>query len=113
ALPAGQVYVSEIEPTDEAAGANPTTDAVLRASTPIYRGDGTLYGVVVINVDVARWVADVSRLTDADRSVLLLDGPVNYIYILATSQLVRLDPAMAGALRAQYGSLAGIFDGTA
>ncbi|NRR31377.1 PAS domain S-box protein [Oxalobacteraceae bacterium] len=78
-LPAGQVYISDINLNREHGRIQTPHVATIRAAMPIYEPGGKVFGVLVINYDVAGVMAQLSSNMPADFRVYLSNGQGDFL----------------------------------
>jgi PAS domain S-box-containing protein len=89
-LPRGGVYVSDIELNQERGKIEVSHVPVARVSTPVYTPDGTLFGIVIINVAVEARLVELARSSIADSTVYIVNQDGGF--------LVHPDPSHTYAL---------------
>lgn len=110
ALSAGEVFVSDIELNQENGVIVDPPEPVLRTATPVYRPDGTLFGVIVINVLVPSWVTGLGD-SDGTRQDFLVSNDLTFLYSFPTEEVFPIDEDSAQLIRDQYPQLQPIFAG--
>src|SRR5690606_33184770 len=76
----GELYISRISVNEEYGGVDDEYVPTLRAASPVYDGDGQLFGLVVMNVDLRRLYKPFEHVSAAGRRLYLIDEQRQYLY---------------------------------
>ncbi|HEY3325821.1 MAG TPA: EAL domain-containing protein [Novimethylophilus sp.] len=78
-LPRGQFYISEINLNQEQGAHHGFGKPTIRIATPVYAGDGAVFGIVVINVDLQNLFDMIRTDLPRDIDVLLTNDQGDYL----------------------------------
>ena len=78
-LKAGEVYLSEIDLNREWGKVQEPHVRTLRAATPVYGPDNTVFGLVVINMDVAVWLDSIAHDVSPGSQAYLMNAQGDYL----------------------------------
>lgn len=78
-LKAGEVYLSEINLNREWGKVQEPHVRTLRAATPVYGPDNRVFGLVVINMDVAVWLDSIARDVSPGSQAYLMNEQGDYL----------------------------------
>lgn len=98
-LKSGEVYLTDIELNREFGELSHPERPVIRASTPVYADDGTIFGILVFNEDLQNDFDGLQSLAGDDTNVLLSNSAGEYI----------LHPEANKRFQFEYGRSSSIF----
>lgn len=75
----GEVYLSDINPNRENGQIIRPIVNVLRGAIPVFRKDASLAGTLIINLNVSRLLSELSKETDARRSLYVTNTEGEYL----------------------------------
>lgn len=78
-LAAGEVYISDIDLNQEHGTIEQPIVKTIRAATPVYAGDGSLFGVILLNIDVQGLFARVAANSSPFLQIYLTNGAGDYL----------------------------------
>lgn len=78
-LKAGEVYLSEINLNREWGKVQEPHVRTLRAATPVYGPDNTVFGLVIINMNVATWLDNIANDVSIGSQAYLMNAEGDYL----------------------------------
>jgi PAS domain S-box-containing protein len=108
-MPAGAIYLSDIDLNREWGRVVLPAVPVLRAASPVYRSDGRLYGIIVINKDM-RSRFELMTQTVADRYALFLFDERGYVLMDAAPTGAYKLPLEPQRLADRFAGLSGMLE---